>query len=207
MSSGPVREVGAGIAATAAIALLAGCAPDAVEFSGPDVARSSVAPTFEGPWAAEFTEAYTRATTDFERLVLEDERVTDQELGEMRDVFTECLAAFGFFNIKFSPDGGFEYEVPSGTDMDTSRADAMACSDSAGESTIGALHSWVRRNPENLDDDTIIAACLVRKGAVDSSYSAADFAADEEDLSIPYLPGFGDASFAECNSDPLGLFE
>lgn len=140
--------------------------------------------------------------------MLEDGNVSDQELAETRDQFIECLAAFGFSNVKFSDDGSFSLKDPEGIDQTAGEEKITKCSEESGERSIGALHSWLRRNPERLDENTIMAACLVRKEAVDPSYAAEDYARDLPTENFPYLnDGFGSAKFTECNADPLGRFE
>lgn len=195
------------VAASSCVMALALCACSPEET--PVTTSFEGAPSFTGPWAAEFTDALTGSTDDFVRSVLADEVVTDQELSETRDRFSGCLSGFGVTDISFEADGGFSMRSPEGMSQDAVSERVDACSEESGESTVGALHSWVRRNPQNLDEDTILAACLVRKEVVDPSFSAEDYASADGDL--PYLDsvsaGVGDAVFALCNNDPLGLFE
>jgi hypothetical protein len=133
--------------------------------------------------------------------------ITDQELAEVRDRFDACLTSHGFSNIKHSEDGGYEFTMSEGTAQDVMEQQTSECSEEAGENAIGALYSFIRRNPQNLDEATIMAACLVRKAVVDPAYSAKDYAQDAPDQSFPYLPGVdGEAAFNDCNSDPSGLY-
>lgn len=196
------RVLGAGIA----LLVLSGCATtgDAQVREG---ASARETPAFEGPWASDFESAYSRAVSTFERSALADGSITDSELAEARERFSTCLKSFGIVDVVFQPDGAFEFTASEGSDPDRVNEQVGDCSEESGEATIGALHAWIRRNPEKLDDDTIIAACMVRKGAVDPSYGADDFARDEPELSFPYLKGFGDDTFQQCNADPLGRFE
>lgn len=198
---GGLRALAAGLLLVGAGCSVSPPGPDAGEGSDP----SSSAPDFGGPWAAEFADMYARATTDFERAALADELISDPEHAEMRSRFTECLSSFGGTEISFSPDGAFSVTMPDGADEEKFNDDVSECSDVAGESTIGALHSWISRNPANLDESTIMAACLVRSGAVDASYSAREYSEDLETDTLPVdvmSPEFG-----RCNADPLGLFE
>lgn len=165
-------------------------------------------PDFSGPWAEEFTLEYQRAESDFVRTVLADEVITDQELSETRDKFTECMEAYGFTNISFDADGGFEFYPGEGADDEAVDDQVHECSEMSGESSIGALHSWIRRNPDNQDEATIMAACLVRKKVVEPSYSAEHYADDAPEEDFPFFDGIaGQVAFHECNADPLGLFE
>lgn len=165
-------------------------------------------PSFTGPWAAEFAAEYRNTDSDFVRLILANENITDQELAEVRDRFTECLSAYGFSDVSFEDDGAFGFDAPEGSDSDVVNDQVLMCSVESGESSVGALHSLVRRNPERLDESTIMAACLVRKDAVDPSYGAEEYARDLPGASFPYLAGSaGQAAFQQCSADPLGLFE
>ncbi len=189
--------------------LLAGCSAPAGPSGSPEsVSSTGDSPTFRGPWAAEFESAYRKAGSDFERSVLRDGEITDQELAETRDRFTDCLSAIGLSRVVFEPDGTFQFDAPEGVDPDTTNDRVKRCSTESGESSIGALHSWIRRNPQNQDEATIMAACLVRKKAVEPSYAAADYTEDAPTQDFPYLSGGpGSVAFQECTVDPLGLFE
>lgn len=151
---------------------------------------------------------YRDAASDFERMVLSDGEITDQELNEMRARMEECLVGQGFSEVRFSREGGLSFDNPPGMSTARMQERAEECSRSSGEATIGALASWMRRNPDNLDENTIMAECLVRKGAVDPSYSARDYAADAPTNDFSFLGGSaGREHLAECGSDPLGVFE
>jgi len=194
------------VAASSCVLALALCAcspqktPVTTSFEG--------APSFTGPWAVEFTDALARSTDDFVRSVLADEVVTDQELSETRDRFSGCLSSFGVTDISFEADGGFSMRSPDSMSSDAVSERVDACSEESGENTVSALHSWVRRNPENLDEATILAACLVREGVVDPSFSAEDYTNADGDLPLleSVSAGLGQAAFMLCNNDPLGLF-
>lgn len=185
--------------------LLSGCSAQTASVSDP-APSTEASPEFSGPWADEFAWAYEEARSDFARAALLDERVTDSELAEVRTRFADCLGALGYSEVSFEPNGAFSVRPPRGMDEQTDDDNVTTCSDLSGESTVGAMHSWTRRNPENLDDDTIIVACLIREGAVAPSYTPEQFAADESAASIPYAEGFGESDFIACNADPLGLF-
>jgi len=204
------RELRAVAVITCTVFLLTGCSTsgqdDGIVNDG--AASPGDTPAFSGPWAAEFTSEYQEAESDFVRAVLEDELITDQELSEMRDKFTECLSAYALTDVVFDDDGSFSLNEPDGADFDTVTDQVHGCSVESGEVEIGALHSWIRRNPDNQDENTIMAACLVRKGVVDPSYSADEYAEDYADDDFPYTdPTAGEEADLECNADPLGLYE
>jgi hypothetical protein len=64
----------------------------------------------------------------------------------------------------------------------------------------------MRRNPENLDEATIMAACLVRLGAVDPGYTAEQYRSDFESDSGALGPNRPhDAELGQCITDPLDI--
>lgn len=193
-----------------AILALAGCgspsdpSAGAVTQSAAGISHESGPPSFDGPYAAEFADFYSRATSDFVREVLWDGQITDAEFAEMTDRFSSCLADQGITFLGFNPDGGLRTSVAqNGGDTHAIVSD---CSRSSGEDFIGALHSMLVTNPDDRDWSTIVAECLVKKGVVPSDYSAADFAQDEAKFADfeSVTPELRDALLA-CTSDPLGL--
>lgn len=93
--------------------------------------------------------------------MLADDTITDEELTETRGKFTQCLIAYGHTDIIFAADGSFQFDSSTADDPNSVNEQADECSEVSGESSIGALHSWIRRKPQNLDEDAIIADCLV----------------------------------------------
>jgi hypothetical protein len=186
--------------------LITGCAGTSQPTHKPN-SKSGPVPEFTGPWANEFRDAYQDATTKFERTVLEDENISDQELSEMRSKLKQCLVSSGFSDIHFSDGGELQFSQPSSLSSEQVNERAQDCSASSGEDSIGALYSWIRRNPKNLDEDKIMAECLVRKKVVDRSYSAKDYKNDSPTQSFPFIKSGGSAAFDQCVADPLGLFE
>ena len=206
----PGRDLRPLAAVACSVLLLTGCSSidDQDVLTDDGRTHSSEAPPFSGPWAAEFTSEYQEAESDFVRAVLEDEVITDQELSEMRDRFAECLSAYAITDVVLDDDGSVSLTYPDGADSDTVNDQVLGCSKESGELQIGALHSWIRRNPDNQDENTIMAACLVRKGVVDSSYGADEYAEDYADDDFPYTdPTAGETALLDCNADPLGLYE
>lgn len=204
------RYVGVVVVALATL----GCTPSAG--NGPDSSGLPDAPSFSGPWADEFESMYRRATSDLAKSILSDEMITDAELAQIRTAFTSCLEDLGFSEVEIGDKGGFSVTPPEGIDDTKGPRLIESCSDSSGESTVGALHEWITRNPENLDESEIIVACLVREGAVGASYTAEQYRADSEagarssnPVDLPYLVDAtrGDALFVKCNTDPLGILD
>ncbi len=75
--------------------------------------------------------------------------------------------------------------------------------------SVDYLYEQVARNPENLDEAEIMAACLVRRDVVAPSFSADDYRRwyDTQGGLLPFTVDerTGERVFDECNADPLGL--
>jgi hypothetical protein len=187
---------------TSAALALTGCTSTA-STSRP-ASATPTAPRIEGPWAAEFTAEWQAATTDFERQILEDGVVSDQEYSEMTERFRACLADAGIEFGGFEPDGSYETTSTPGADQDAAHETVNDCSRTSGEDSVGLLYSWVNRNP---DDNAIVVECLQDSGVVDRGYTAAEYSEDIELESYPFVVDAqtGLDAVEVCESDPLGL--
>lgn len=160
-------------------------------------------PAFSGPYADDFTSTYRSSKSDFERSVLKDNKITDQEMSEARDKFKKCLTSRGFTNITFSASGAFSVDAPNGEANPQTEALVKACSESSGEAGIGSLYTTIRRNPENINENEIMAKCFTDAGLVDPGYTAKDYERDSSDEN--FLDSLGDRTAVEkCMNDPLG---
>jgi len=168
-------------------------------------AFSGEVPEFSGPYAADFAQLYAESTSQFVRDVLQDGQISDAEYAEMTSNFASCLADKGITFDGFNSDGGFKTSLaPNGGDT---HSIVNGCSDSAGEAPISALYGFLHRNPENLDWETITAACLVGKGVVPVDYDAAQFSQDSMGrfADVTSLPQDLRDALVSCSSDPLEL--
>ncbi|QTX05330.1 hypothetical protein [Agromyces archimandritae] len=163
-------------------------------------------PVFEGAWAQEFADHYADAQDDFAREVLEDGVVSDQERSEMISRFKECAGARGI-TIDYHLDGTFETNIPAGLGPDGAHETISSCSESSGEDLIGSLYSQILTNPDNLDENQLIADCMVERGAVPAGYRGEEYVEDGFDGEYPYSIGEakGEEIRHECDRDPLGL--
>lgn len=164
----------------------------------PTITRDDT-PTFTGPWADEFTRTWQESTTDRQRAILADEVVTDAEYAELTDAFSACMAGRGYDVTQGSATGGFTAASTDGTEPDDVGAVVHAC-ERETSGMVTALADQVRRNPDHLDEFTIMAECLVRLGAVDAGYTADDYA---HDMTSPGGTVLASEKFAACNADPL----
>ena len=181
-------------------------------------ACSAAESSSDSPYAAQFEQARSQSTTDFQREVLSDEVITDEEFREVRQRYVDCLADAGI-RAEALDDGS--YNMPDGITGKNADAD-MAC---ARETVIPmeSLYYAIRTNPDNEDISALIVECLKKQGVVDDAFTKDDwdnfisaFAAVAGDGSapappaseLPSLPGgarMEDPAVQACSSDPLRL--
>ncbi|GIT79934.1 hypothetical protein LLS1_16030 [Leifsonia sp. LS1] len=185
---------------------LSGCSQPPSSAPPASVQGGSTGPEFAGPWADEFGSVFRRATTEFERTALADGRISDAEFAEMENRFTTCLTERNVTFGGFKPGGGYEFRPGAGVSSEKANTIADDCSASSGLNTIGYLYFAMQRNPQNLDEARLMAACLVEKKAVPAGYSAADYDRDSPDMTYPFISdSAGDHALDECSADPLGI--
>jgi hypothetical protein len=159
-------------------------------------------------WESEFEQASRHATTEFEREALADGRISDAEFAEMENSFVDCLRERNVSFGGFGPAGGYGFTPGTGTTTGEANSIADECSASSGLNTVGYLYFAMKRNPQNLDEATITAACLVEKKVVPQTYTASDYARDTPTRAYPFTDAArGEKAMEECDTDPLGLLD
>jgi hypothetical protein len=159
-----------------------------------------------GDWSAEVEEARSRTRSTLDLKILADGKVTDAELSEAKSSFTTCMAGKGY-SVEWA-DSSEEFSVghlgtasPDQGAMDA-QEDAVRECDAKGAAQSVSLYYRIHRNPGHLDEREIMAACLVRVGAVPAGYSATDY---ERDLMADPTPEYLDSALGlQCLRDPLG---
>lgn len=153
----------AGVAGAALLlTALSACAPAAGE--------ADVAPAYE----VEFEQARQAASSDFERDVLADSRITRMEYQEAVDRYVQCLRDSGLdASTEMQADGMYGYSIayPAGTREASDAETACAIGTTI---LIETLYGSILTNPGNEDWPQLIVDCLVRNGIVGEGYSKAD---------------------------------
>ncbi|RLP83798.1 hypothetical protein D9V34_03025 [Mycetocola lacteus] len=169
----------------------------------PEVARSSSAiPEFSGPWADGFRSGYKNAKSEIERKILATGTITEQQLVESREPLVTCLASRDV-TITFDSTGGSTLTSTRTTQSSPERTRIYnECVDSTG-TEVDFLYWQMKRNPDNLDEFTIVAKCLVDRKKVDPGYGATDYKRDFDSNSFPFSAT--DVEAGECQSNPLGV--
>jgi hypothetical protein len=180
-------------------ALIAGCSGPS---SGDDLSAYAPKQTtaavgslkFSGPYASDFASAYRHAKDPDELEALSDGKITDREYTYFVSKITSCLSDLG---VKATyKEGNWDYTRPHG--VPDSRVDG--CLSSSGQSILSLAES-VKQNPRNIDEDAVMAACLVRKKVVPDGYTAEDYKRELESDNFTFDPN--SSAFEECNSEDV----
>lgn len=198
-----VRATRATAAAAGALlaVVLAGCGA-AEEPPGrgvPSASAGGASPSFSGPFAAEYQEAWTKSGTAAVRAILADEVITDQEWSTVKTMLRDCLAEKGITLLGYT-DGSYEAHV-GGLDGELANERMGACEMSTGEAWIGDLYRAQTLNPHNIPETQLLTDCLVRNNAVPPTYTEEQYAEDVEEFAFPFLDQQGSETFDSCSSD------
>ena len=173
---------------------------------------SSETPSFSGPWAVSFQQAYETASNPVAKEALKDGVLTDMEVSEIRQEQISCLESLGCTVNELNTDGSSSITPPqtegesvNDVTQTASQLDSQ-CSTQTNWSTISYLYTAVHTNPENQDMYTLMARCLVRVGLEPDGYTADQYKSDlESGVFLPWIAnqetpeGQG---FKRCNTDP-----
>ncbi len=119
--------------------------------------------------------------------------ISDQEYGYFQEQIILCLRTLGV-TASWQPDKTLSYSGPERVTQEQ----VDECNDQNGLSII-ALHDAMARNPQQLDESTILVDCLRRAGVVDASYTPAKLDSGQDIGAVMTSP-----EFDKCNADPLG---
>lgn len=187
-----------GLGAIALACSAAGCttASDGRAVSDDPTSITAAPPTpFSGPWAELLTMTYGEVSP-VEQDALEDGVIDEQEYAYFSDRIVECLADLGV-EASFSDGSTLDYTTPDSVGEE--RIDA--CLADNGIKVLTA-HDAIERNPENLDESTIMVECLQRVGLVGRDYTPDDY-----DDGIDLAAMSDDEDFEGCLADPLAYRE
>lgn len=174
-------------------------------------ARTSVQ---SGPgWDAEFEQARAEYQgNDFVLKILEDNTITEEEMHAVEDANIQCLKDHGVMGARYDETG---HLTISGTSNDPNEyeAEVHECADTSGERFVQATYHAMKVNPTNARWADLYAACLVRKGVVDPSFSGDDWERAEQNAAESSRPieevieytSTEDAlglAIRECSEDP-----
>lgn len=141
------------------------------------------------------SEARDWATSDFEREVLADGEISDQEFQASRELFKTCMEEKGY-GVSLGPidnaTTSIELKDPNMTEEQMD-ADWDRCSIGTTK-VVEGIFSLIRENPTNEDRIQLLVDCMVRNELVPAGYTKADL--DNLSNEIRTL------AFRGCSDDP-----
>lgn len=140
-------------------------------------AKDQAIPEGEDP---RITEMRALVTSDFEREVLADGKITEQEYETSRQLFKTCMEDRGY-TVEYRDDGGHSIGAPGpSTTTEELDADYADCEPGTMQ-VIAPYYQMIKSNPDNLDKVQAIVDCLKRNELVPENYTKDDIA-DAGDL-------------------------
>ena len=125
------------------------------------------------------SEIRAMTTSDFEREVLADGMISDQEFQASRELFKTCMEGRGY-GIGLGPIDNatttIELKDPTMT-VDLMDKDSAECS-TGTTYFIEPTFSIIRENPDNEDTVQLLIDCLIRNELVSEAFTKDDFAVD-----------------------------
>lgn len=162
---------------------------------------SGSVPEFNGPWASDLTSVYRSTNSELVHEILADGVISDQEYAEIANQFVKCMSGKGF-TVVLSTTELTAYTVTNGQGHTHSEIDDADRACGLDFERVGGLLAEMKRNPEHLDENTMIAACLVKAKVVPTTYTANDYAAELQTQKFPF--DVTDSKVTECIANPLG---
>ncbi|GIH23523.1 hypothetical protein Aph01nite_18330 [Acrocarpospora phusangensis] len=128
------------------------------------------------PYDGDLRRALSQATSDFERQVLTDRRITRAEYEEAVRRYVACMQANGIgFEAVDQGLGYYVYvETPTSPDHNTINPRCQR----GTTLLIEPIYTGMVTNPAKADPRDLVAKCLILKGLAPEEYSAGDLAAD-----------------------------
>lgn len=161
-----------------------------------------------GAWGAEWEDARKNASSEFEKAVLSDGEITQDEYVEAMDLYVECIEDNGSAVSLHESAGVFSYEIGA----DIAHYDAVADKCSEGTSgIIEPLYLDSTQNPNKLPWKTVIADCLVARGVANEGFTGNDLDSlrdkavenDDGSYSDPIADQIlGSTEYEECMMNP-----
>jgi hypothetical protein len=173
-----------------------GAKPDSIEYHGP-------VPTFSGPWAAEFADAYRSTTSKLDHKILATGKIDDQDYAAVGSTFISCMAAHGYKVQLGSMVDTFTVDSPGLTKAELNRQTTALNACQTAYDAVSSLYLQILQNPQNEDMNVLITQCLVKKKVAPASYTVAQYKADLQTQKFPFDIDSRQAN--SCISSPLGL--
>jgi hypothetical protein len=151
---------------------------------------SSGSRSTNNPYTASIKQAARHATSDFERTVLSDGRITRAEYDEAVHRYVACADSHGVpmtAQLEAPTHAYYIYAVTNPSPADQTIMDSCAKGTTA---LIESLYTEMVMNPRRTNIFALIASCLVRKGVAPKSYTGSELKGDLDDqfVGAPFNP-------------------
>lgn len=170
--------------------------PNPVRYAGP-------VPSFSGPWAAGFADAYRLTTSRLDHEILAHGKITNAGYLAVGDVFISCMSRHGYKVELGSMIDTFSIDSPglTKTQMAAQTKALNACQ--IPFEAVSSLFLQVRQNPRNQDLDTLVVRCFLKDRISPTSYTVAEYKANLESQKFPF--NIDSPGATACLASPLGL--
>ena len=150
----------------------------------------------KGPYSADIQQAKAKTTSDFQRQVLADGKITRAEYEEAVDRYVSCMNSHGAEISKTLNSAGYYYYSQPGVASPSSWTTKCA-DDSTG--FVESLYVQMLRNPNHIDENELMAQCLVRSRLAPAGYTGKKYAEDQK-AAFPFSAD--DPRFNACLDNP-----
>jgi len=129
------------------------------------------------PYAAQYAAAEQATTSEYVKTILQSGKITVSDVKDSEQQVIKCTSDLGL-NATFDPDpwGLDQYGLVYTGNLST---DQIAAAKSCYDKWMGPilqLYNSQFANPDNLDWNTLVATCLVRKGLAPAGFTGQDYA-------------------------------
>lgn len=199
-----------GAAMASAVAILAslglaGCS-QTHQIDAGSTSRPGDSPTFSGPYADDFRQAYEDARSNKVRRILADGRVTAQEFASARSGTNSCMRDNGYYLDWDTHGGGFsvgagDEKYPD--DFQKKSDPILQACERENDGGVTFLYQQTTLNPQNIDQSNDILKCLRSHDLVPKGYAKRDWDHDNETGKVPFDEF--DPKAQACQFDPLSI--
>lgn len=138
----------------------------------------------ESPYSSEIRDLQQNAQgTPHESLtfsILEDGQISDSEMLEAVEHFTQCMHDRGYDTFRMDPlnDNFGELRNPERWSQEEYSKALGSCSIQTNGDVLASLWSSTRKNPNNIDEDEYFISCLKKLEVIDPAYTGEQYKSD-----------------------------
>jgi len=161
-------------------------------------AAPTPAPSVNPAYESQLQEALDSTQSDFTRKILADLDISNAEYEEATDKYVLCMNDRGVDAAKSREGNFYGFSVPMGAGSEDIEAECY----STYMDPVAVLYISMATNPDDEDWFALMAACLVNKGVVDSTFTKEDY--EKLDAGVPEAGKItlDSPEVAACRLDP-----